>query len=125
MQIHQIKRDPTLQVPADMVHDDPVADVDDLEVRDARLSDRLVHGLVRADASQEVRLRLLRRHVLVVWVARGHLQRDVRRNDRRIVAERLEEDHSEALLAGDTLLDLVSTLAREASVSSYTCGQAK
>ena len=50
---------------------------------------------------------LLRRHVLVVRVARGHLQRDVRRDDCRVVADRLEEDHGEALLARDALLDLV------------------
>ena len=107
MQVHQVERDAALEVPADVVHDDLVADVDDLEVRDARLRDRLVDGLVRADAPQEVCLRLLRRHVLVVRVARGHLQRDVRRDDRRVVADRLEEDHGEALLARDALLDLV------------------
>ena len=93
----------------DVAQRDLVADVADAQVRQVRLRDRLVHGLVLLDAPQKVRLRGVARHVLVVRVARAHLERDVRRDDRRVVAHALEEDDDDAFLLGDALLDLGST----------------
>lgn len=106
MQVHEVEGDAALEVAVDAADGCLVADVGDANVRQVRLGDRLVDGLVGADAPQKVRLGLRARHVLVVRVARAHLERDVRRDDRRVVAHRLEEDHEEALLPRDALLDL-------------------
>ena len=54
--------------------------------------DGLVHRLVLADAALKVGLGLLTRHVLVVRVARGDLQRDVRGDDRGVVADGREQN---------------------------------
>ena len=106
VQVHEIERDATLEITMNVAQRDLVADVADAEVAEARLCDRLVHGLVLLDAPQEVALSVLARHVLVVRVARGHLERDVRRDHRGVVAHGLEEDDDDALLLRHALLDL-------------------
>lgn len=108
MQIHQVERDPALQIPMYARHGDLAPDVRDAQVREVRLGDRLVHLLVLRDAAQEVALRDLARHVLVVGVAGADLQVDVRGDNGRVVAEGLEKDHDDALFFRDARFDFGS-----------------
>ena len=56
-----------------------------------RLCDRLVNSLILLNAPEEVPLGSFRRHVLVIGIAHANFQRDVGSDDRRVVADRLEE----------------------------------
>lgn len=77
----------------------------DPQIRQVRFRDRLVYLLVLADPTQEVVLRLLRRRVFVVWVARADLQRDVCGDDRRIVTKRFKKDEIKPFFFGDTFFN--------------------
>lgn len=86
VQIHQVVGNATLQIAVDMAYDHLRADVDDFKVRQVRLRDALVRGLVLADAVEEISQGLLVRHVLVVGIASGHFKRNIRGDDFGIIA---------------------------------------
>jgi hypothetical protein len=105
MQIHQVVRHPTLQVPSDLVDVHRSTDVDDLAVTEMGLRDGLVDGFVLGDPILEIALGVSFRHVLVVWVARGDLEGDVGGDDGGIVTDGFEEEEMESGLAGDAFFD--------------------
>ena len=111
MQVHKVKCNATLQVTMDMTQRDLAPDVLDPEVREVRLSDRLIHSLVLANAPLEVGFGLLSRHVLVVRVTGRDLEGDIGGDENRVVAYRLKEDDDEARLAGYSFDDLLSVMA--------------
>lgn len=68
MQVHQVKRDPTLEVSVDPVDVNRPSNVDDLAVAEMRFRDGLVDGLVLRDSLPEIDLGGFLGHVLVVGV---------------------------------------------------------
>lgn len=74
------------------------SNIDNLEVRQMWFRDRLIHLLVFCDSAKKIALGFLRRSVLVVWISRADLQRDVRSDDSGIVAQRFKEDEMNSLL---------------------------
>jgi len=105
MQIHEVERDATLQVSVYAADGDLVPDVGDSEVGEVGLRDRLVDGFVLFDAPQKVSLRVFGGRVLVIRVAHANFQRDVRSDDSRVVAERLEEYKGHPFLFGHPSLN--------------------
>ena len=93
-----------------MTQRDLVTDVAYTQVRQVRLCDRLVHGLVLLDTSQEVALRVLAGHVLVVGVSGRDFERDVGGDDRGVVAHGFEEDDDDAFFFGAALFDFGSAV---------------
>jgi hypothetical protein len=91
VQIHQVERDTTLQVSVYATNSYLVPDVDYFEVREVRFHDWFVNGLILFDAPEEVPFRILRGHVLVIRVTHANFERDIGSDDRRVVADRLEE----------------------------------
>jgi hypothetical protein len=69
MQIHQIKRDPTLQVPCDPIDLNLSPDVQDLAPRDIGFLDGLVYALVLLNPFTEIPLGFFLGHVFVIWIA--------------------------------------------------------
>jgi hypothetical protein len=112
MQVHQVVRHPTLQIPSDLVDMHRPSDVDDLAVAEMRLRDRLVDSFVLGDSVLEVRFGVGFRHVLVVWVARGNLEGNIGGDNGRVVADGFEEEKVESGLAGDAFFDGSSTRGR-------------
>jgi hypothetical protein len=85
MQIHQIKRDPTLQIPGDPIDLNLPADVQNLAPRDIRFLDRLVDALVLLNPFSEIPLGFFLGHVLVIWIAGTSFESDVGGDDLGIV----------------------------------------
>lgn len=69
------------------------------------LGDCLVHLLVLRNAAQEISLGLLGRRVLIVRIARRHLETDIGGDYCWIVANRLEEDQMDPFFLCNTLFD--------------------
>lgn len=59
MQVHEVERDPTLQVTMDVAQGDLTPNILDTKVRKMRFGDRLVYSFVFPDASFEVVFSLL------------------------------------------------------------------
>ena len=70
------------------------------------LSDGFVDRFVLTDPVQEVDLRFLGGHVLVVWISGTDFQRNVSRDYRRIVANRFQENQNKALFLRDSSFNL-------------------
>lgn len=67
----------------------------DPQVREIfRFFDRLVNFFVCLDTPQEVRLRILRRHILIIRVTGADFEGNIRGYDSRIIADRLQEDNN-------------------------------
>ncbi len=92
MQIHQVERDPTLQIPLNPVDGDLLADVQDFTERNVGLCDRLIDAFVLFYPFPEIALGLFSRHAIIIWIAGLDLQRNVGSDNRWIVAVRFEEE---------------------------------
>jgi hypothetical protein len=91
VQIHQVKRDPGLQIPLDPIDRHLLPYIQYPAKRNARLGDGLIDLFVRLDPALEVVDGLFLRHASIVRVARARLERNVGSDDFGIVAERFEE----------------------------------
>lgn len=111
MQIHQVERDSTLQIPLDPIDGDLPADVHNPTKADAGLGDGLVDTLILLNPLTEIALSVLFRHAGVVWVARRHFERNVGRDHGRVIAVAFQEKELQVGLLGETGLNLGSSIA--------------
>jgi len=86
MQIHQVKRDPTLQIPSDPIDLNLPAHIQNLAPRDIRFLDRLVHALVLLNPFPEIPLGFFLGHSFVIWIAGTSFESDVGGDDLGVVA---------------------------------------
>lgn len=108
MQIHEIKCNPTLQIPLYPIHRDLLTDIQYPAETDPWLGNGLIHALVRCDSSFEIALGFFARHSLVVGIAGLDFQGDVGGDDGWVVAEGFEEEELQIGFVGDTFTYLVS-----------------
>ena len=87
MQIHEIKRDPTLKIPLYPVHGNLRSDIEYPTKAKFGLLDRLIHPLVLVDTPSEIPLGFFTRHAGVIWVSGLDLESNVGRYHRGVVAE--------------------------------------
>ena len=87
VQIHEIERDATLQVTMYPANGCLLPDVDYLKVREVRLCNGLINGLIFLDTPEEIPLRIFRRHVLVIWITHADFQRDIGSDNVRVIAD--------------------------------------
>ena len=106
MKVHEIERNPTLQVPVYTTDRDLGPHIYNSEVAQVRLGDCLVNRFVFLDPTQKVRFGLLTGHVLVVRISRTDFQGNVRGDNRRVIANGLKENQHEAFLLLNTFLNL-------------------
>lgn len=111
MQVHQIERDSTLQIPLDSIDRYLSSDIHDPAKADPRLRNRLIHALVLLDSFPEITFSVLFGHASVIRIARGDLERNVGGDDSRVVAVGFEEEQLEVGLLGETCLDLGASIA--------------
>jgi hypothetical protein len=86
MQVHQVESNSTLQIPLDTINRDLPPNIQDPTETDLGFRNRLIDRLVGCYTFSEIRLGLGFRHVLVVRIARLDFERDVRSDDRGVVA---------------------------------------
>ena len=110
MQIHQIKGNPRLQIPLNLVDRHLLPYVQNAAERDPRLGDGLIHLFVRLDAALEVVDSLFLAHARIVRVAGSGLEGDIGSDDLGVVAERFEEEELEVGLFGDAFADPLAPL---------------
>lgn len=108
MKIHEIERNSTLEITVNPTYSHLIADVLDSQVRQVWFSDRLVYSFIFSDTSQEILFGFLGGHVLIVGISGADFESNVRSNDCRIIARRLEEDGDEPLFFRDTIYDTLS-----------------
>jgi hypothetical protein len=101
MQIHQIKGNPRLQIPLNLVDRHLLPYIQDAAERDPGLHDGLIHLFVRLDAALEIIHGLFLAHACIVRVAGSGLEGDIGSDDLGVVAERFEEEELEVGLFGD------------------------
>ena len=106
VQVHEIKRDATLQVPVYAADGDLVPNVDYFEVREIRLCDCLVNSFILLDAPEKVPLCVFGRRVLVVRVTHTDFQRNVGSDGSRVITDRLEEYKGHSFLLCNPLFNI-------------------
>lgn len=106
MQVHEIERNSTLQIPVDFADHHLAAYIDNLQVTEMGFGDGFVNSFVLLYAADEIALGVLTRHIFVVRIARGDLQGDIGSDNGRIVTHRFEEYQYQARLPCNTLLNL-------------------
>ena len=120
VQIHQIEGDATLEVAIDAVQDDLTSDVDYLEVREVRLGNCLVNGLVLFYTAKEIEFGLFWRSGRIVRVPRTNLERNICGDYSWVIAHRFYENRHYSPLAGHPRFDESSAHRYPSEVS--TCG---
>lgn len=118
MQVHQIKRNPALQVPMDPRNRHPASHIHNLEVRQMRLRYRFVHLFVFAYAPEEIPLGYFGRGIFVIGVPGADFECDVSSNDGWVVADGFEEDEMDAFLFRDAGFDAGSAFNMLAGIRS-------
>jgi hypothetical protein len=86
VQVHEIKRNPTLEITLDTIDSDCLSHVDDAAETEIWLGDCLVDPFIGVNSATEIPLGLFSRHALVIGVTRLNLERDIRSDDGGIVA---------------------------------------
>jgi hypothetical protein len=110
MQVHQIERDSTLQIPLDAIDGDLLPDVPYPTERDVWLGDGLINALILLDTVAEVSLGLVARHAFVIWIPRLYLEGYISSDDCWVITVRFEKDKLKIRFLGDPGLNLGSSL---------------
>ena len=98
MQIHQVECNSALKISIDPVHRDTTSHVDYAEVGQVGFGYSFVYLLVLLYATKEIFLGYFWGSILVVGVSGADLQCNIRGQDSRIIAYRLEENETESFL---------------------------
>lgn len=109
VQIHQVECDTTLQIPLYSVDGDLTTDVKDPTETQIGLRDCIVHRLVCRDPFPEISLGFGFCHILVIWIARLNLERDVCSDDGGVITKRFEEEELQCGFLLNTFGDPSST----------------
>lgn len=110
VQVHQIKRNPRLQIPLNLVDRHLLPYIQDPAETDPRLRDGLIHLFVRLDTLLEVVDGFFLAHTCVIGIAGPGFEGDVGSDDFGIVAEGFEEEELEIGFFGDALADPFASL---------------
>jgi hypothetical protein len=106
VQIHEIERDATLQVAMYPAYGCLFSDVDYLKVREVRLCNGLIYGLIFLNTPEEIPLRVFGRHVLIIWITHADFQRDIGGDDVRVIADGFQKYERHPFLFSNPLLDI-------------------
>ena len=117
MQVHEIKRDSTLQISLYSIHCDLLSDIQDPAKAEFGFCDGLIHAFVCFDTSSEILFGFFARHPLVIRVTRLNLECDVYGDDCWIVAKRLQEEQLETGFTRHALMYAISEVAGLASLN--------
>lgn len=108
MQIHQVKRDPRLQIPVDLVQLDRPSNIDNLTPGQMLFVQRLIDFLILGDSRSKIFLRIFLTLSSIIRITGSSFEGDVLRNDFGIIAPALEKNDLETWFSGYSVCDLLS-----------------
>lgn len=95
MKVHQIERNPTLQVSLYPINRDLLPDIQDSTKGDIGLRNSLINPFVLLYAFPEIRFGFLLAHPRIIWIPRPSFESYIDGDDCWIVAERFKEEELE------------------------------